>query len=96
MPGSTLGDAGGMDDFRESVALSVAAGQGRDIAINTINMGVWVWLYDGPAAGIVPIREAIDIRPLRLRRAVNGDDPAEPAGPYGPGAYDEALEILTG
>ena len=54
------GDPGGMDDFRESVALSVAAGQGRDLAINTINMGVWVWFYDGPAAAMVPIREAID------------------------------------
>jgi tetratricopeptide (TPR) repeat protein len=33
---------------------------GRDIAINTINMGIWTWLYEGPAAGIVPVRKAID------------------------------------
>ncbi|HEX5578472.1 MAG TPA: AAA family ATPase, partial [Candidatus Limnocylindria bacterium] len=54
------GDAGGMDDFRESIAASEAAGRGRDIAINTINMGVWVWFYDGPVAAMVPICEAID------------------------------------
>ncbi|HET6744724.1 MAG TPA: adenylate/guanylate cyclase domain-containing protein, partial [Candidatus Limnocylindria bacterium] len=35
----TLGDVGGMEDFRESITLCVAAGQGRDIAINKVNMG---------------------------------------------------------
>ena len=82
----TKGDTGGMDDFRRSIVLSMAAGQGRDVAINTINMGVWVGLYDGPAAGIVIFREAIDhaarygYRQLATRHVV-----AQPPGPRGSG-----------
>jgi class 3 adenylate cyclase/tetratricopeptide (TPR) repeat protein len=90
----TLGDAGGMEDFQESIALCVAAGQGRDIAINKINMGIWVWLYEGPAAGIVPVRAAIEdatrfgYGPLAMGMTLLSLQLLRDMG-----AYDEALEI---
>ena len=56
----TKGDTGGMDDFRQSIALCVAAGQGRDIAINTVNMGVWVGsTTDPPRASSCSARPSI-------------------------------------
>ena len=54
------GHAAGIDDMRAAIALSVATGQGRDIAINKVNTGVWTSLYEGPEAGMAVIREAID------------------------------------
>ena len=89
------GDAGGMEDFRASIALSEAAGQGRDIAINTINMGVWVWLYEGPAAGIVPIRAAIaHAARFGFGALSTGMTLLSLQVLMDMGAYDEALEIF--
>ena len=91
----TKGDTGGMDDFRQSIALCAAAGQGRDVAINTVNMGVWVGLYDGPAAGLVVFREAIDhaarfgYRQLAMDMSLLSLQVLVDLG-----EYDEALEIL--
>ena len=91
----TKGDTGGMDDFRRSIELSMAAGQGRDVAINTINMGVWVGLYDGPAAGIVVFRDAIDhaarygYRQLAIDMSLLSLQVLVDLG-----AFDEALEIF--
>jgi len=89
------GDAGGMDDFRASIALSEAAGQGRVTAINTINMGIWVWLYEGPAAGIVPIRAAIDhAARFGFGQLSTGMTLLSLQVLMDLGAYDEALEIF--
>jgi class 3 adenylate cyclase/tetratricopeptide (TPR) repeat protein len=91
----TKGDTGGMDDFRQSIALCAAAGQGRDVAINTVNMGVWVGLYEGPAAGIVIFREAIDhAARFGYRRLAEDMTLLSLQVLVDAGAYDEALEIF--
>jgi tetratricopeptide (TPR) repeat protein len=93
----TKGDTGGMDDFRQSIALCAAAGQGRDVAINTVNMGVWVGLYEGPGSGLVLFREAIDhaarfgYRQLALDMSLLSLQVLVDMG-----AYDEALDIFEG
>ena len=91
----TKGDTGGMDDFRQSIGLSAAAGQGRDVAINTVNMGVWVGLYDGPAAGLVVFREAIDhAARFGYQRLAMDMSLLSLQVLVDLGAYDEALEIF--
>jgi tetratricopeptide (TPR) repeat protein len=89
------GDAGGMDDLRRSIDLSAATGHGRDVAINTVNLGVWIDLYEGPAAGIVLFREAIDHAARYGYRQLASDMSLLSLQVLlDLGAYDEALEIF--
>jgi class 3 adenylate cyclase/tetratricopeptide (TPR) repeat protein len=91
----TQGDTGGMDDFRRAIDLCAAAGQGRDVAINTVNMGVWVWLFEGPAAGLVLFREAIDHAARFGYRQLASDMSLLSLQVLADiGAYDEALDIF--
>ena len=93
----TQGDTAGMDDFRQAIALCAAAGQGRDVAINTVNMGVWVGLYDGPAAGLVLFREAIDhAARFGYRQLARDMSLLSLQVLVDIGAHDEALDIFDG
>jgi len=93
----TQGDTGGMDDFRRAIALCAAAGQGRDVAINTVNMGVWVGLYEGPPAGLVLFREAIDhAARFGYRQLARDMSLLSLQVLVDIGAYDEALDIFDG
>ena len=39
MARSSLGDRGGLDDFREAITLATQAGQGREVALLHNNLG---------------------------------------------------------
>ncbi len=56
---SSLGDAGGLEDFREAIGLATEAGQGRLVATLQNNLGVQVWGFDGPAASLAVLRDGI-------------------------------------
>ena len=56
---SSLGDARGLEDFREAIGLATEAGQGRLVATLQNNFGVQVWGFDGPAASLAVLREGI-------------------------------------
>jgi class 3 adenylate cyclase/tetratricopeptide (TPR) repeat protein len=54
-----LGDAGGLDDFREAIALATEAGLGREAANNRNNFGSIVWVFEGPEASLVALQDGI-------------------------------------
>ncbi len=49
---TTLGDAGGLDDYREALELAIQSGQGRAAAILYNNLGVDLRNYEGPRAAL--------------------------------------------
>jgi class 3 adenylate cyclase/tetratricopeptide (TPR) repeat protein len=54
-----LGDAGGLEDFREAIELATRSGEGRQVAILQNNYGVSLWRYEGPAASLRIFRDGI-------------------------------------
>ena len=59
MARSNLGDRGGLDDFREAIALATEAGQGREIAVLHSNLGGALWSFEGPVADLEVMRAGI-------------------------------------
>jgi class 3 adenylate cyclase/tetratricopeptide (TPR) repeat protein len=56
---SFLGDRGGLDDFREAIAVASEAGQGRDVAVLHNNLANYLWPVDGPAAACKVLQAGI-------------------------------------
>ncbi len=56
---ASLGDPAGLEDFREAIALAAEAGQGREGALLLGNLGLRLWLMEGPAAALEVLRENI-------------------------------------
>ena len=46
-----LGDAAGLDDFREAIVLATEAGQGHDAGLIYGNLGETLWAFEGARAG---------------------------------------------
>ncbi len=51
-----LGDSGGLDDFREAIALATDAGQGREVALLHNNLAMVLWPLEGPAVSLEVVR----------------------------------------
>jgi class 3 adenylate cyclase/tetratricopeptide (TPR) repeat protein len=60
-----LGDRGGLDDFREAIALATEAGQGREGAILHNNLAGSLVAYEGPIAVQPVYRAAIEFAQAR-------------------------------
>jgi class 3 adenylate cyclase/tetratricopeptide (TPR) repeat protein len=56
---ASLGDAGGLADFREAIELATGAGQGREVALLHNNLGLQLIGIEGPAASLDVIRAGI-------------------------------------
>ena len=65
MARAVLGDRGGLDDFREAIALATEAGQGREIALLHNNLANALWAYEGPAAALQAGREGAALATAR-------------------------------
>jgi class 3 adenylate cyclase/tetratricopeptide (TPR) repeat protein len=59
MARTDLGDAGGLDDYREAIELATEAGQGREVALLHNNLGVTLWSFEGPATSLELLRAGI-------------------------------------
>ncbi len=60
MARASLGDTGGLEDFREAIALATEAGQGREVALLHNNLELLLWRFEGPAA-------CLEVQPRRDR-----------------------------
>ena len=54
-----LGDAGGLDDFREAIAIATEAGLGREAANHRNNFASIVWVFEGPASSLDALQDGI-------------------------------------
>lgn len=59
MARTSLGDAGGVGDFREAIAHATEAGQGREVAVLHNNLAVAIWSFEGPTASLEVLRDGI-------------------------------------
>jgi hypothetical protein len=59
MARASLGDPGGLEDYREAIELATEAGQGREVALLHNNLGMDLWAFEGPAASLEVTRDGI-------------------------------------
>ncbi len=59
MARASLGDRGGLEDFRQAITLATDAGQGRDVALLHNNLGYVLTGLEGPGAALHVYREGI-------------------------------------
>ena len=55
-----LGDAGGLEDLRRALELSIERGQGREVGVWQLNLAVFLWPIEGPAPSLAILRQGID------------------------------------
>jgi class 3 adenylate cyclase/tetratricopeptide (TPR) repeat protein len=91
-----LGDAAGLDDFREAIVLATEAGQGREVGLNYGNFGEELWAFEGAAAALGVMRSGIAFAQDRgLAETVNYITGSTLDPLFGHGAFDEALEVAA-
>ena len=56
---TNLGDAGGVEDYREAIELATEAGQGGEVANLHNNLGWALWSFEGPGASLEVLGEGI-------------------------------------
>jgi tetratricopeptide (TPR) repeat protein len=52
----SLGDPGGLDDMRDAIPLATRAGQGREVGVIHNNLGIALWVHEGPKAALEELR----------------------------------------
>jgi class 3 adenylate cyclase/tetratricopeptide (TPR) repeat protein len=60
-----LGDAGGLEDMRRALELSIERGQGRDVGVWYLNLAVSLLPIEGPGPGMSMLRQGIDFAERR-------------------------------
>ena len=50
-----IGDSAGAEDMREAILLANQAGQGREVAILHNNLGLGLWVFEGPQAALAEL-----------------------------------------
>jgi class 3 adenylate cyclase/tetratricopeptide (TPR) repeat protein len=60
-----LGDAGGLDDVRRALLLSIERGKGREAAVLYNNLARLLWVIEGPAAALGAYDEGIEFAERR-------------------------------
>jgi class 3 adenylate cyclase/tetratricopeptide (TPR) repeat protein len=92
-----LGDPGGLQDIREATALATQAGQGREVALLHNNLGVWLWVFEGPEASLEVMQTGIGFAQARgLAEMVDGMKPGTLDTLIDRGEFNEALEVAAG
>jgi class 3 adenylate cyclase len=56
-----LGGANGLDDLREALHRSEELGSAADVVYSRSYLGEWLWLLEGPTAGLEQIEAALDL-----------------------------------
>jgi hypothetical protein len=94
MARSELGDRGGLQDMREAITLASQAGHGRRAANLLNNLGVGLWVYEGPVASLDVLREGKAFAQARGLVEMVNTLTATQLGPLiDSGELDEALGI---
>ena len=94
---SSLGDARGLEDFREAIGLATETGQGRLVAVLQNNLGVQLWGFDGPAASLEVLREGIAYARARgLTESLDSLTQSALDALIDIGEHEEVLEIAAG
>jgi class 3 adenylate cyclase/tetratricopeptide (TPR) repeat protein len=90
-----LGDARGVEDLREALALAIAAGQGSEaVATLSIHLGIATSMFAGPAAGLEVVHEAIAYAQARgLTRLLETLENNTLDGLFETGRLDEVLQV---
>jgi class 3 adenylate cyclase len=91
-----LGDAGGLEDMREAIALATQAGQGREAAVLYNNLAFTVWVFEGPAAALEIMRAGIAFAQARgLAAMVNVTTGSTLDLLVDSGELEQALEVAA-
>jgi class 3 adenylate cyclase/tetratricopeptide (TPR) repeat protein len=91
-----LGDAAGLEDFRDAIALATEAGQGREAGLLYGNLGEALWASEGVAAALEVMRSGIAFaRDRGLAETVNYITGSTLDPLFGHGAFDEALAVAA-
>ena len=94
---SDLGDPAGLDDMREALLLATEAGEGREAALLHNNLGMALWLFEGPVAALQVMREGIAFAQARgLDEAVDFTVASTLDPLVDCGEFDGALEAAVG
>ena len=92
-----LGDRGGLDDFREAIALATEAGQGSAAAVLINNLGVALWAFEGPMAALEVLDGAIAFaHPRGLAWWVDQATSSKLIPLFDSGQFDEAIGLAVG
>ena len=91
-----LGDAGGLSDFREALALAVQTGRGREEATLINNLGIELRNFEGPRVALETFATGLEVAEARGMRDVelNLRGSALPAM-LGAGALEDLLDSAT-
>ncbi|MDP9260194.1 MAG: AAA family ATPase [Actinomycetota bacterium] len=91
-----LGDAAGLEDFREAIALATEVGQGREAGVIYANFGETLWAFEGAVAALEAMRSGIAFAQDRgLAETVTYITGSTLDPLFGHGAFDEALEVAA-
>jgi tetratricopeptide (TPR) repeat protein len=91
-----LGDAGGLDDFREAIQLATQAGQGREVAVLHNNLGINLWAFEGPQAALAELQTGIAYATARGLTALADVTTGSTISPlFDAGQLDQALTLAT-
>jgi tetratricopeptide (TPR) repeat protein len=89
-----LGDPLGLQDLREAIPLATLAGQGREAATLHNNLGVELWVFEGPQAALTELATGIAVATARGLTEMGDWTTASTLGPrFDAGRLDEALEV---
>jgi class 3 adenylate cyclase/tetratricopeptide (TPR) repeat protein len=93
---ASLGDGGGLEDFREAMELATEAGQGREVAMLHNNLAVILWGFEGPATALGVLREGIAFaKPRGLTESLDVLTQNMLDALVDTGEHDEVLEIAA-
>ena len=59
MARANLGDPGGLEDYREAIALGIQEGGGQRVAMAYNNLGVDLWAFEGPVAALEVLKPGL-------------------------------------
>lgn len=91
-----LGDREGLDDLREAIALASETGQGRQVAMLHNNLGLVLWLVEGPAAALEVVRRGIAFaEPRGLESALHALTSSSAYLLVDTGDHEEALMLAA-
>jgi class 3 adenylate cyclase/tetratricopeptide (TPR) repeat protein len=91
-----IGDAAGIEDFRNAIGLATEAGQGREVGSLHNNLGVGVWAFEGPQAALVELRTGIAYATARgLTEIADGTTSSTLSPLVDAGQFDEALTLAS-
>jgi tetratricopeptide (TPR) repeat protein len=91
-----LGDAGGLEDLRKALDLSIEQGQGREVGVWYLNLAVFLCPIEGPANSLAVLHEGIDFAERRrMTELALGMRAESLMFLTDTGSWDEVVEVAT-